>query len=59
MILFVFAQFGFVGANVFYDGFLPDLTTEDTIDKVSSKGFALGYVGGGLYLALSLGLVIY
>jgi UMF1 family MFS transporter len=58
MILFVFAQFGFVGANVFYDGFLPDLTTEDTIDKVSSKGFALGYVGGGLYLGISLGLVL-
>ncbi len=51
---FLLAQLGFVGANVFYDGFLPDLTTPDTIDKVSSRGFALGYVGGGLWLALVL-----
>jgi len=49
---FMAAQIGFVGANVFYDGFLPDITTPDTIDKVSSRGFAIGYVGGGLYLAI-------
>jgi UMF1 family MFS transporter len=49
---FLLAQIGFVGANVFYDGFLPDITTSDTIDRVSSRGFALGYVGGGVYLAI-------
>lgn len=57
LVFFTLAQFGFVGANVFYDGFLPDISTDDTIDRVSSKGFALGYVGGGLYLALSLALI--
>lgn len=57
MLMFVLAQFGFVGANVFYDGFLPDITTDDTIDKVSSKGFALGYIGGGLYLLISFILI--
>ncbi len=57
MLIFVLAQFGFVGANVFYDGFLPDISTDDTIDKVSSKGFALGYVGGGLYLLVSFILI--
>lgn len=51
---FLLAQIGFVGANVFYDGFLPDITTADTIDRVSSRGFALGYVGGGLYLLFVL-----
>ena len=51
---FLLAQLGFVGANVFYDGFLPDITTDDTIDKVSSRGFALGYVGGGVWLAVVL-----
>lgn len=51
---FLLAQVGFVGANVFYDGFLPDITTPDTIDKVSSRGFALGYIGGGLWLAVVL-----
>ncbi len=57
LFFFMLAQFGFVGANVFYDGFLPDISTDDTIDRVSSKGFALGYVGGGLYLLLSLVLI--
>ncbi len=56
LVVVVLSQFGFVGANVFYDGFLPEITTDDTIDKVSSKGFALGYLGGGLYLAIALGL---
>jgi len=50
--VFMLAQAGFVGANVFYDGFLPDISTPDTIDKVSSRGFAVGYIGGGVYLLL-------
>ena len=55
--IFLLAHLGFVGANVFYDAFLPDLTTDDTIDMVSSRGFAWGYVGGGLHLLLSLALI--
>lgn len=55
--LFLLAHLGFVGANVFYDAFLPDLTTDDTIDMVSSRGFAWGYIGGGLHLLLSLALI--
>lgn len=51
--LFFFAQLGFVAANVFYDGFLTDISTPETIDKVSSKGFAIGYVGGGIYLLVA------
>ncbi len=52
------AHIGFVASNVFYDAILPHLTTPDTIDRVSSKGFAYGYIGGGLYLLLALGLVL-
>jgi UMF1 family MFS transporter len=55
--LFLLAHLGFVGANVFYDAFLPDLTNDDTIDMVSSRGFAWGYLGGGLHLLLSLALI--
>jgi UMF1 family MFS transporter len=55
--LFLLADVGFVGANVFYDGLLPDLTTDDTIDMVSSRGFAWGYLGGGLHLLLSVVLI--
>jgi UMF1 family MFS transporter len=57
LLLVILSQFGFVAANVFYDGFLPDIVTDDTIDRVSSKGFALGYLGGGLYLALAIVLI--
>ncbi|MFQ5889424.1 MAG: MFS transporter [Gemmatimonadota bacterium] len=55
--LFFLTQVGFVSANVFYDGFLPDLTTPDTIDRVSAKGYAFGYIGGGLQFTLALLLV--
>jgi len=56
--IFLLAQIGFVAANVFYDGFLPEITTPDTIDKVSARGFALGYFGGGLQLLLGLLLIM-
>jgi len=59
LILVMVAQFGFVAANVFYDGFLPEITTDRTIDKVSSKGFAMGYLGGGLYLLLAVVLIVF
>ncbi len=57
LIVVVISQFGFVAANVFYDGFLPEIATDDTIDQVSSKGFSLGYLGGGLYLLLAMVLI--
>ena len=53
------AQVGFVSANVMYEGFLPELTTPDTIDRVSAKGFAFGYAGGGIHLILSLALLFF
>ena len=55
--LFLIAQIGYVGANVFYDAFLPQIASEDKIDWVSSKGFSYGYIGGGLQFAITLGLV--
>lgn len=57
LIIVIISQFGFVAANVFYDGFLPEIASDDTIDQVSSKGFALGYLGGGIYLLLALVLI--
>jgi UMF1 family MFS transporter len=56
-ILFVVANLGFGAAVVFYNGFLNEITTEDQRDKVSSRGFAYGYLGGGLLLALNFLLV--
>jgi UMF1 family MFS transporter len=58
LLVVLVTQIGFVAANVFYDGFLKAITTDDTIDKVSSKGFAFGYIGGGLYVLLALALIL-
>ena len=55
--LFLIAQLGFIGGNVFYDAFLPQIASEDRMDWVSGKGYAFGYVGGGLQFAAALGLV--
>ena len=53
------AQVGFAAGNVMYDGFLPEITTPDTVDRVSARGFAFGYAGGGLHLILSVALLFY
>jgi len=57
MALFFVAQVGFVGGNVFYDAFLPHVAEPADLDRVSGRGFAYGYLGGGLQFALSLGLI--
>jgi UMF1 family MFS transporter len=52
--LFILANIGVNGSFVFYDAFLPHIAREDEIDRVSTAGYALGYVGGGILLALNL-----
>lgn len=51
---FVIANIGFSGGNVFYDGFLTDISDSESIDYISSLGYAAGYLGGGLLLAVNL-----
>lgn len=58
-LLFIIANLCFGASIVFYNAFLPEITTEDLRDKVSSRGYALGYLGGGLLLALNLALVVW
>ena len=55
--IYFLAQFGATGSNVFYDSVLKDITTDDTIDTVSARGYALGYLGGGVQLVISLALI--
>ncbi len=43
----------------FYNGFLPEISTEKTVNRISSWGFALGYIGGAIPLVLALGLVMH
>lgn len=53
-LLFIVANLSFGAALVFYNAFLPDITSPDQRDAVSSKGFAYGYLGGGILLLLNL-----
>jgi MFS transporter, UMF1 family len=55
--LFVFANVGIVGSIVFYDALLPHLVARDAMDRVSTAGYALGYLGGGLALLLALPVI--
>ena len=52
--IFLLANLSFGAAMVCYNAFLPDIADPDERDKVSSFGWALGYLGGGLLLALNL-----
>ena len=57
-LLFIVANVCFGASIVFYNSFLPEIATEDQADKVSSRGFAYGYLGGALLLTLNLALVM-
>jgi len=56
-LLFVFGRIGFAGANVFYDSLLPHVAKIEDQDKVSSRGYAMGYLGGGLLLAINVVMI--
>src|SRR5262245_24625115 len=57
-LLFIIANIGFGASNVFYNAFLPEIATEDQSDKVSSRGYAYGYLAGAILLVLNLLLVL-
>ena len=57
-ILVIFGRIGFAGANVFYDALLPHVARSEDQDRVSSLGYATGYLGGGLLLAVNVVMII-
>jgi len=54
LVLFGVGNVGAAAAFVFYDSLLPHIARPDELDRVSTAGYALGYLGGGLLLALNL-----
>jgi len=58
-IIYIIGSIGFSGANVFYDSFLPHIANENEIDQVSSRGYAMGYAGGGIMLAINLAMIMF
>ncbi len=57
-IFFVIGELGFAGSLVFYDSLLPHVARPDEIDQVSTRGYAIGYLGGGLLLAINLAMIM-
>jgi len=56
-ILFLVGRVGFAAANVFYDAMLPHVAKEEDRDRVSTYGYALGYLGGGALLVLNVAMI--
>ena len=54
VLFYVIATIGFASGNVFYDSLLPGLASEERVDAVSSLGFGLGYLGGGLLFLVNV-----
>jgi UMF1 family MFS transporter len=52
--VYVMGVIGFSGANIFYDSLLPSVADESKVDSVSSLGFAMGYLGGGLLFLVNV-----
>ncbi|MDX9848953.1 MAG: MFS transporter [Anaerolineaceae bacterium] len=57
-VFYIIGSIGFAGANVFYDSLLPHIAHPDEIDQVSSRGYAMGYAGGGILLAINLAMIM-
>jgi len=56
-VLFILGSIGAEGGEVFYNAMLPHIAHPGEIDRVSSRGYALGYVGGGILLAVNLVMI--
>jgi len=56
-ILYILGTIGFAGSLVFYDALLPHVANDDEIDQVSSRGYAMGYIGGGLLLLINVAMI--
>ena len=53
-LIFTVANLGFAGGNIFYEALLPYIARADDLDRVSARGYAYGYLGGGLLLFIDV-----
>jgi UMF1 family MFS transporter len=58
-IFFIIANIGFAGGNVYYNAFLPEISNDENIGRISGFGWALGYIGGGILLGINLIMLKY
>jgi MFS transporter, UMF1 family len=55
----ILASIGYCGSIVFYNAFLPEISAKENQDKVSAKGFAMGYVGSVLLMLVCFALIVW
>jgi UMF1 family MFS transporter len=55
---FMFAGIGFYGSQVFYNSYLPDIAAEQDMDRISAKGYTMGYIGSVLMQFIGFGLLL-
>lgn len=58
MILFVITRIGYSACNIFYDSMLVDVTADDRMDRISSYGYALGYIGSCIPFIIGILLIL-
>jgi UMF1 family MFS transporter len=58
-LLFMISNVAIAGSFVFYDSLLPHIASHDELDRVSTSGYAIGFIGGGLLLAVSLAWILF
>ena len=58
LMAFMFAGIGFYGSQVFYNSYLPEIASDEDMDKISAKGYSLGYIGSVLMQMVGFALVV-
>lgn len=58
ILTFILGTIGYAGSLVFYNAYLPEIATEEHFDRLSARGFSLGYIGGVILLILNLSVIM-